>query len=264
MSDEDEQPAARRSDPSRPDRPADNSLGRLLTLSDGIFAISMTLLALDLQVPDLGSHPSDASLRHALAANNASYLSFLLTFYVVAGYWRQHRRLLRSVVTTHSALIRDTLALLLFVAAIALSSQPARPLRQRADLVGYLRRRECPRHLQLDRHERRCSQARTGRPQRPGHGRLHTRLPGLDQLRGVPACHTRRVCSRQQGSLHPVATACSRGVDVGAASRPPPRSTRECNATQAHWRPALGRPDCCPHRDRTRSFAKALWGWRSS
>ncbi len=86
MSEEDEQPTSRRSDPNEPDRPADNSLGRLLTLSDGIFAISMTLLALDLQVPNLGNHPSDASLRHALAANDASYLSFLLTFYVVAGY----------------------------------------------------------------------------------------------------------------------------------------------------------------------------------
>jgi uncharacterized membrane protein len=118
VSEEDEQPAGRRSDASQPDRPADNSLGRLLTLSDGIFAISMTLLALDLQVPNLGSHPSDASLRHALAANADSYWSFLLTFYVVAGYWRQHRRLMRSVVTTHPALIRDTLALLLLVAAM--------------------------------------------------------------------------------------------------------------------------------------------------
>ena len=116
MSEEDEQPAGRRSDANQFDRPADNSLGRLLTLSDGIFAISMTLLALDLQVPNLGSHPTDAALRHALAANADSYWSFLLTFYVVAGYWRQPRRLLRSVVTTHPALIRDTLALLLFVA----------------------------------------------------------------------------------------------------------------------------------------------------
>jgi uncharacterized membrane protein len=118
VSEEDEQPSGRRSDATQPDRPADNSLGRLLTLSDGIFAISMTLLALDLQVPNLGSHPSDASLRHALAANADSYWSFLLTFYVVAGYWRQHRRLMRSVVTTHPALIRDTLALLLLVAAM--------------------------------------------------------------------------------------------------------------------------------------------------
>jgi uncharacterized membrane protein len=118
VSEEDEQPKSRRSDANLPDRPADNSLGRLLTLSDGIFAISMTLLALDLQVPNIGVHPSDASLRHALAGNADSYWSFLLTFYVVAGYWRQHRRLMRSVVTTDPALIRDTLTLLLLVAAM--------------------------------------------------------------------------------------------------------------------------------------------------
>jgi uncharacterized membrane protein len=118
VSQEDEQLTGRRSDPDQSAVPADNSVGRLLTLSDGIFAISMTLLALGLQVPNLGAHPSDASLRHALAANADSYWSFLLTFYVIAGYWRRHRRLMRSVVTTHPALIRDTLALLLVVAAM--------------------------------------------------------------------------------------------------------------------------------------------------
>jgi uncharacterized membrane protein len=96
----------------------DNTLGRLLTLSDGIFAIAMTLLALSLAVPDVGAHPSDATLRHALAANSDSYWSFLLTFYVIAGYWGRHRRLMRSVVGTHPALIRDTLWLLFLVAAM--------------------------------------------------------------------------------------------------------------------------------------------------
>jgi uncharacterized membrane protein len=96
----------------------DNSLGRLLTLADGIFAIAMTLLALDLKVPDLGSHSTDAALRHALAANVDSYLAFLLTFYVVGGYWIRHRRLMRSVVTAPPVLIRDSLFLLLLVAAM--------------------------------------------------------------------------------------------------------------------------------------------------
>ncbi|MGF7233340.1 MAG: TMEM175 family protein, partial [Frankia sp.] len=38
----------------------DNAVGRLFALSDGVFAIAMTLLALDLRVPDLSSHPTDA------------------------------------------------------------------------------------------------------------------------------------------------------------------------------------------------------------
>lgn len=96
----------------------DNSLGRLLTISDGVFAIAMTLLTLDLKVPGLGRHPGDAALRHALSQNTAAYLSFLVSFYVVASYWNRHRRLMRSVVTTHPRLIRHTIFLLFIVAAM--------------------------------------------------------------------------------------------------------------------------------------------------
>jgi uncharacterized membrane protein len=96
----------------------DNSLGRLLTLSDGVFSIAMTLLALDLQVPHVGSHPSDATLRHALAHNSSSYLSFLVSFYVIASYWQRHRRIMRFVIATHPRLIRHTIFLLAIVAAM--------------------------------------------------------------------------------------------------------------------------------------------------
>ena len=102
-----------------PPRTEDNSLGRLLTLSDGVFAIAMTLLALDLTVPsDLGSHPTSQQLIHALAQHSDRYWSFLLSFYVIAIYWGAHRRLMRSVVTFHPVLVRDTVFLLLLVAAM--------------------------------------------------------------------------------------------------------------------------------------------------
>lgn len=96
----------------------DNSLGRLLALSDGVFAIALTLLALDLRVPSLGPSPSNAALQHALAHQAPRYLSFLISFYVVAGYWRRHRRIMRSVERTDPALIGTTLLLLLCVAAL--------------------------------------------------------------------------------------------------------------------------------------------------
>jgi uncharacterized membrane protein len=95
----------------------DNSLGRLLTLSDGVFAIAMTLLALDLRVPDLHD-ATNASLQHALRHQVPNYLSFLISFCVVASYWRRHRRLMRSVEIIDSALIDQTVLLLLLVAAM--------------------------------------------------------------------------------------------------------------------------------------------------
>jgi uncharacterized membrane protein len=96
----------------------DNSVGRLLTIADGIFAIAMTLLALDLQVPETLEHRTDHDLRDYLGDHIGSYLSFVLSFYVVALLWIRHRRLMKSVVKIHGALIRDTMFLLLIVAAM--------------------------------------------------------------------------------------------------------------------------------------------------
>jgi uncharacterized membrane protein len=100
-------------------RPPDNSLSRLLALSDGVFAIAMTLLALDLTVPpNLGNHVTNQQLIHALGQHTDSYWSFILSFYVIATYWGAHRRLLRSTTVISQGLIRDTVFLLLIVAAM--------------------------------------------------------------------------------------------------------------------------------------------------
>ena len=96
----------------------DNSLGRLLTLSDGVFAIAMTLLALDLKPPSISGHVTNQELMHALAQNGDAYGSFLLSFYIISIYWGGHRRLLRSVTVFHPHLVRDTVFLLLLVAAM--------------------------------------------------------------------------------------------------------------------------------------------------
>lgn len=100
------------------EQPADNSFGRLLALSDGVFAIAMTLLALDLVVPSLKGTVTSHELAHALADNAATYWSFVLSFYIVASYWAGHRRLMRYVTTAHPVLVRDTLFLLLIVAVM--------------------------------------------------------------------------------------------------------------------------------------------------
>jgi uncharacterized membrane protein len=103
----------------------DNSLGRLLTLSDGVFAIAMTLLAFNLKVP-VGEHTTNASLQHALSQNRAAYYSFGISFYVVANYWMRHRRLMRSVTIIDTSLMGQTMFLLLCVAALPFA----------ADLLG--------------------------------------------------------------------------------------------------------------------------------
>ncbi|XMN11102.1 TMEM175 family protein [Streptomyces griseobrunneus] len=64
---------------------------RLITLSDGIFAIAMTLLALEVRVaPDLDSEQFHDALREAAPQLAAYALSFLILYI----FWRDQRQIL--------------------------------------------------------------------------------------------------------------------------------------------------------------------------
>jgi uncharacterized membrane protein len=100
--------------------PADEerATSRLYSLADGVFAIAMTLLALDLRVPELADNAGDHALVHALAGQASHYESFLLSFYVTGVYWRQHRSEMRTVRRANTTIVRRTLFLLLTVSAL--------------------------------------------------------------------------------------------------------------------------------------------------
>jgi Endosomal/lysosomal potassium channel TMEM175 len=59
---------------------AGRSLGRLAGLSDGVFAVAMTLLVLDLKVPSAGGVESEGDLGHLLVALGPRVLTYLLSF----------------------------------------------------------------------------------------------------------------------------------------------------------------------------------------
>lgn len=66
------------------------SKGRLEFLYDGIFAIAMTILVLELKVPDLVDHRSRAELARALAHHAPTFASYLLSFLMLGIFWSRH------------------------------------------------------------------------------------------------------------------------------------------------------------------------------
>ena len=82
---------ARRRDPSR-----------LLLLTDGVFAIVITLLVLDIHVPELGPHDS---LRAAIMHVRPSFISFVIAFIVAAMQWVGHRDLFNLIRSIDRAII---------------------------------------------------------------------------------------------------------------------------------------------------------------
>lgn len=66
---------------------AGQSLERLTALSDGIFAVAMTLLVLNLQVPISAAIKSDSALWSALAGLSPDFISYFMSFLTLGIFW---------------------------------------------------------------------------------------------------------------------------------------------------------------------------------
>ncbi|HZZ66785.1 MAG TPA: TMEM175 family protein [Phenylobacterium sp.] len=76
---------------------------RLDALADGIYGVAMTLLVLDIRIPDGMVNPTDQQLTEAFVALLPKLGPYALSFWVLSGRWRQlvYRR------TSHAPVERD-------------------------------------------------------------------------------------------------------------------------------------------------------------
>jgi uncharacterized membrane protein len=79
-----------------------NDPTRVLALSDGVFAIILTLLVLEIRVPELGA---GQTLRQALREIRPSLTAFLISFVVVAIAWAGHRDVFALIRRTDRAIV---------------------------------------------------------------------------------------------------------------------------------------------------------------
>jgi len=95
-----------------PDPSQHKSLGfeRFVFFSDAVFAIAITLLVLDLRLPNGGAGP------FALTPMIPKFISFGLSFYVIGRYWMVHHQLFDRIQGCDSKLLTTNLA---FLAGIA-------------------------------------------------------------------------------------------------------------------------------------------------
>jgi TMEM175 potassium channel family protein len=94
---------------------------RLEAFSDGVFAVAITLLALNLTVAGPGHGP----LQHQLWEHRWSFGAYLLSFFVIGVIWVNHHALVKSIKAVDRTLLFLNLVLLLFVVLIPFSTATA-------------------------------------------------------------------------------------------------------------------------------------------
>jgi uncharacterized membrane protein len=95
---------------------------RVEALADGLFAIVMTLLVLDLKVPELARNASPRELARAIASQWNLFFSFGMTFVLAAVFWMLQQRTLRLVHDFDKIATFLSLAPLLFVSLLPYST----------------------------------------------------------------------------------------------------------------------------------------------
>jgi uncharacterized membrane protein len=82
---------------------AEKETGRIEAFSDGVFAIAITLLVLEVRVPR--SHDLEQSLGQALMQLWPSYLAFLIGFFTILVMWVNHHRLFTLIHKTDTSFL---------------------------------------------------------------------------------------------------------------------------------------------------------------
>ena len=98
---------------------------RLLALSDGVVAIALTLLVLDLRVPAISllRHPDSVSgLAAQLGKDTDHLISYVVSFYVIAQLWLTHHRVFRMVTGHSEGLARWNFAFLFCITLVPFAS----------------------------------------------------------------------------------------------------------------------------------------------
>jgi uncharacterized membrane protein len=93
-------------------------LERLVFFSDAVFAIAITLLALEIRLPSLEGDLTNDQLLEALLTIWPKYLSYAISFLVIGTFWLGHHRKFRFILRYDTNLLLLNILLLMAIAFI--------------------------------------------------------------------------------------------------------------------------------------------------
>jgi len=97
-------------------------LERLILFTDAVFAIAITLLAIEIRVPEFHQRPSDGEIWYGMAELSFKFVGFFIGFGVIARFWLAHHRIFRFVRTYDAKLLSLNLVFLFFIVVMPFSS----------------------------------------------------------------------------------------------------------------------------------------------
>jgi TMEM175 potassium channel family protein len=96
-----------------------SDLGRIMAFTDGVMAVAITILVLNLEVPDVAA----SELNDAVADLFPSLIAYLLAFALVGRFWIVHHRLFETLTRFDGTLMTLNLAFLALIVLVPFGTE---------------------------------------------------------------------------------------------------------------------------------------------
>jgi uncharacterized membrane protein len=97
-------------------------LERIVYFSDAVFAIAITLLTLEIKIPEIRQNISDHALGMALLDLLPKFAGFIFSYLMIGLYWSVHHFIFGYVIHTSPKLLRLNLFFLFFIVLMPFST----------------------------------------------------------------------------------------------------------------------------------------------
>jgi len=91
----------------------DFQVERLAFFSDAVFAIAITLLVIEFRVPHITKESTYTEVWQEVVAMKFKFLALVVSFFIIANYWRQHHLLFKHIYNYNAKVIRYSIFILL-------------------------------------------------------------------------------------------------------------------------------------------------------
>ena len=114
------------------------SIARMVSISDGVFSIAITLLVFNIRVPDVGQADRSHQLWRALLGMFPALVSYVLSFAMIGVYWVGHHNIFHHIRRSNRILLWLNLLFLMCVAFVPFpAAMLGRYPRERTVLIIY-------------------------------------------------------------------------------------------------------------------------------
>jgi uncharacterized membrane protein len=93
-----------------------SDMSRLISVSDGVFAFSLTFLVIELVIPQKLASGNYPNLSSYLAGEQTALIAYALAFWIIASWWGSHHRLFSPIVRYDGLLVRLNTVFLMIIA----------------------------------------------------------------------------------------------------------------------------------------------------